>query len=90
MLKTNILKELPNCRIVLSKSPIRHDHGQANLATRNVNKYLKILELKWIDNKNINAEHLGQKGSHLNPKGTGSFKFFETTSKIWKVGRTRK
>ena len=38
MLRTNILKQLPNCRIVLSKPTIRHDHGKANLTIRNVNK----------------------------------------------------
>ena len=31
MLKTSISKQLPNCRIVLSKPTIRHDHGKANL-----------------------------------------------------------
>ena len=29
------------------------------------------LELEWIDNNNINAKHLGQKGLHLDPKGKG-------------------
>ena len=71
MLTTNISKQLPNCRIVLSKPTIRHDHGKANLTIRNVNKYLESLELECIDNSNINAEHLRQKGLHLNPKGKG-------------------
>ena len=69
MLRTNISKQLPNRRIVLSKPTIRHDHGKANLTIRN--KHLENLELKCIDNKNINVEHLGQKGLHLNPKGKG-------------------
>ena len=71
MLKTNISKELPNCRIVLSKPTIRHDHGKANLTIRNVNKRLENLELECIDNSNITAEHLGQKGLHLNSKDKG-------------------
>ena len=71
MLRTNISKQLPNCRIVLSKPTIRHDHGKANLTIRNVNKHLENLELECIDNNNINAEHLGQMGLHLNPKGKG-------------------
>ena len=71
ILKTNISKQLPNCRIVLSKPTIRHDHGKANLTIRNVNKHLQNLELECNDNNNINAEHHGQKGLHLNPKGKG-------------------
>ena len=70
MLRTNISKRLPDCRIVLLKPTIRHDHGKANLTIRNVNKHLENLELECIDN-NINGEHLGQKGLHLNPKGKG-------------------
>ena len=65
MLRTNISKQLPNCRIVLSKPTIRHDHGKANLTIRNVNKHLENLELECIDNNNINAEHLGQKRLQL-------------------------
>ena len=61
MLKTKISKQLPNCRIVLSKPTIRHDHGKANLTIRNVNKHLENLELERIDNNNINGEHLKSK-----------------------------
>ena len=91
MLRTNISKRLPNCRIVLLKPTIRHDHGKANLTIRNVNKHLENSELECIDN-NINGEHIGQKGLHLNPKGKCrlALKIFETTSEILKVGRTRK
>ena len=49
MLKTNISKQLPNCKIVLSKHTIRHDHGKANLVIQNVNKHLENLELERID-----------------------------------------
>ena len=38
MLRTNIAKQLPNCRIVLSNPTIRHDHGKADLIIRNANK----------------------------------------------------
>ena len=86
MLRTNISKQLPNCRIVLSKPTIRHDHGKANLTIRNVNKHLENLELECIDNSNINAEHLGQKGLHLNPKGKGrlALNFLKQLRKIWR------
>ena len=71
MLKTNISKQLPNCRIVLSKPTIRHDRGKANLTIRNFNEHLENLKLEFVDNNNINAEHLGQKRLYLNPKGKG-------------------
>ena len=84
MLKTNIAKQLPNCRIVLSKPTIPHDHGKANLTIRNVDKHLENLELECIVNNNINAEHLGQKGLHLNPKGKGrlALNFFKQLRKF--------
>ena len=53
ILKSNISKQLPSCRIVLSKPIIRHDDGKANLAIRNVNKYLSALQLECIENDNI-------------------------------------
>ena len=71
LMNRNISKQLSNCRIVLSKPTIRHDHGKANLTIRNVNKHLENLELECTDNNNINAEHLGKKGLDLNPKIKG-------------------
>ena len=71
MLRTNISKQLPKCRIVLSKPTIRHDHGKADLTVPNVKKHLENLEVECIDNNNINAEHLRQNGLYLNPKGKG-------------------
>ena len=36
MLKSNILKQLSNCRVIVSKPTIRIDHRKANLTPRNV------------------------------------------------------
>ena len=69
ILKSNISKQLPICRIVLSKPIIRHDNGKANLAIRNVNKHLPALQSEFIENDGISSQHLGRKGLHLNPKG---------------------
>ena len=44
MVKCNILKQLPNCKVVVSKPTIRIDHGKANLTLRNVNKHLETLQ----------------------------------------------
>ena len=71
MLKSSIMKQLPNCRIIVSKSTIRIDHGKANLTLRNVNTHLETLNLECIENSNISAQHLGRKVLHLNSKGKG-------------------
>ena len=70
-LKYNILKQLPNCRVIVSKLTVRINHGKANLTLRNVNKYLETLNLECIENGNISAQHLDQKELHLNSKGKG-------------------
>ena len=71
MLKCNILKQLPNCRVIVSKPTVRIDHGKANLKLRNVNENLETLNLERIGNGNISAQHLVRKGLHLNSKGKG-------------------
>ena len=71
ILKCNILQQLPNCRVIVSKPTVRIDHRKANLTLRNVNKHLETLNLECIVNGNISAQHLGLKGLHLNSKGKG-------------------
>ena len=71
ILKSNILKQLPSCRIVLWKPIIRHDNGKASLTIRNVNKHLSALQSECIEKHNISSQHFGRKGLHLNPKGKG-------------------
>ena len=70
ILKSNISKQRPSCRIVLSKPIIRHN-GKANLTIRNVDKHFSALQSECIENGNISSQHLGRKGLHLNPKGKG-------------------
>ena len=45
MLKCNILKQLPNCRVMVSKPTVRIDHGKANITLPSVNKHLETLNL---------------------------------------------
>ena len=71
MLKCNILKQLPNCRVIVSKPTVRIAHRKANLTLRNVNKHLETLNLECIETGNIGAQHLGRKGLYLNSKGKG-------------------
>ena len=58
ILKSNISKQLPSCKIVLSKPIIRHDDGKGNLTIRNVNKHLSALHSECIENDNISPQHL--------------------------------
>ena len=71
LLKANIAKQLPECKIIISKPTYRNDNGKANLTVQHVNKHLSALNLNCIENDNINAQHLGRKGLHLNDKGKG-------------------
>ena len=68
ILKLIISKQLPSCRIVLSKPIIRHDDGKANLTIRNINKHLSALQSKCIEKDKMSSQHIGRKGLHLNQK----------------------
>ena len=67
VLKSNISKQLPSCRIVMSKPIIWNYDGKANLTTHNVNKHLS----ECTENGNNSSQHLGRKGLYLNPKDKG-------------------
>ena len=86
MLKFNIFKQLPNCRVIVSKPTVQIDHGNANLTLLNVNKNLETLNLECIGKCNISAQHLGGKGLHLNSKGRGrlALNFLNQTRKFWR------
>ena len=71
MLECSILKQLPNCRVIVSKPTVRIDNGKANLMLSNVNKHQETLNLECIENGNISAQHLGRKRLYLNSKGKG-------------------
>ena len=72
ILKCHILKQLPNCRVIVSKPTVQINHGKANLTLCNVNKHLETLNLEYIENGNIrfnilvfniiSVQHLGFMG----------------------------
>ena len=68
MLKSNISKQLPRCRIVLI---IGHDDGKENLTLCNVNKQFPGLQSECPENDNIRAQQFELEGLHVNPKGSG-------------------
>ena len=53
----------------MPKPIIRHDDEKAHITMHNVNEYLSVSESECIENNNINSQHFGGKGLHLNPKG---------------------
>ena len=71
MVKCNILKQFPNCRVIASKPTVRINHKKANLTPPNVNKHQETLNLKCIENDKLSGQHPCQKGLHLNSKGKG-------------------
>ena len=50
ILKSNISKQLPICKILLSKPIIRHDEGGVNLMISNFDKYLSALQSECNEN----------------------------------------
>ena len=65
-LKNTITKELPRCKVILSRPTIRKDNGKAALTLKHLNEHISQLETESIDNSNIKETHLGKKGLHLN------------------------
>ena len=82
ILKSNLSKQLPSCRI-------ETDHStwwwKNKLSNTYVNKHLSALS-ECIENDNISSQHHGQKGLHLNPKGKGklSLSFLKQIRKFWR------
>ena len=70
-LKSFIAKKLLDCNIIISTPVKRTYDGKAMLTIKKVSEIACQLELNTIDNSNINENHLGRKGLHLNRKGTG-------------------
>ena len=66
-LKREIVKTLPDCKVIFSKPRLRTHNGKALLVKRNLNAHLP--NVKFVDNSNICAECIGQKGFHLGKKG---------------------
>ena len=69
-LKSFITDNLPNCKVVISRPTLCTEDGKAALTVSQLANYLLQLDKDIIDNRNINARNLGNKGLHLNPRGT--------------------
>ena len=72
MLKCFITDNLPNCKVVISTPTLRRDDRKAVFTVSQLTKHLLLLDIDIIDNRNINARNLGNKGLYLNPTGANS------------------
>ena len=69
-LKSFITDILPNCKDIFSTPTLRTDDGKAALTGSQLTNHLLQLDIYIIDNRNINARYLGNKGLYLNPTGS--------------------
>ena len=69
-LKFLINEKLPDCIVSISIPTKRLDNPKASLTITHLNRHLKELNLRLVDNDNITDVHIGKKGLHLNEKGT--------------------
>ena len=60
---------MPNCQVLISCLVRRSDNVKANKTAKNVNNFIKLTKLKFINNGNITDKHLGRRGLHLNRNG---------------------
>ena len=70
-LKNYIQGILPNVVVMLSKPTMRIDNATANFTLRRLGDLLDRSGIKLLDNSNIEGKHIGQRGLHLNGRGTG-------------------
>ena len=68
-LKSFITDDLPNCKVVISSPILRTDNGKAALTVSQLTNHPLQLVIDIIDNRNINARNLGNKGFHQNLTG---------------------
>ena len=70
-LKNFVMSELPYCKVIFSGLISRFDKAKPQLTVERVNERLVNSGLQIIDNSNITRQHLGKRGLHMNPHGTG-------------------
>ena len=63
--------KIPGMKVTLSCPIVRTDNKLANEKILHVRNKLKRNGIDIIENSNITSEHLGRKGLHMTPKGTG-------------------
>ena len=69
--KEFISSKNPGIKVIISSLIQRYDDTKAQLTTYGTNTMLKSHNIEIIDNDNITRKHLGKKGHHMTPYGTG-------------------
>ena len=69
ILKSKIENILPTCSVIISQLIKRTDNRVANRTIEAVNLMINSENIIQIDNSNINENHLGKRGLHLNEQG---------------------
>ena len=69
-LKKWILETLPGVNLTIACPTKRTDNQKARITLLHLRKKLLNLKISLITNDNINDEHLGRKGLHLNSRGS--------------------
>ena len=70
-LKEFIISHTPHVKIIISSLIQRYDDTKAQLTSDITNTKLNTVGVDIIDNNNITRKHLGKKGHHMTPYGTG-------------------
>ena len=70
-LKHHIEVQLPGVIVIISSPITRTDNAKARLTIKHIINKIKLLKVNYLLNDNIYDDYLGQKGLHLNQRGTG-------------------
>ena len=71
LLQLKIFIEQHGSEVIISYPVLRLDNEKANYAMEELRSKLRELNMPCIENSNINSDHLGKRGLHLNGKGSG-------------------
>ena len=71
LLQLKYFIEQHGSKVIISYPVLRMDNNEANYALEELRAKLREIDIPCIENSNINSEHLGKRGLHLNGKGTG-------------------
>ena len=72
-LKHQIESTLPKYEVTISNSIMRTDEPKASKINEEVNSFVKLASINFVENSNIKGKQLGKRGLHLNIQGNKMF-----------------
>ena len=72
-LKHQIESILPKCEVTISNLIMRTDEPKASKINEEVNSFIKLASINFVENSNIKGKQLGKRGLHLNIQGNKMF-----------------